>query len=370
MSSPGLDFLVKRTAWREHQFVEPGPPGGLTDGQVLFRVDRFALTANNISYALTGDALGYWRFFPAEPGWGRIPAMGFGDVIDSRHPDVAVGTRCFGFYPMSRYLTIEPGAVSPAQIVDSAAHREGLAPVYNQYAPVASDSLHAREHEDAIMLLRGLFMTSFLAEDFLEENERFGASDILISSASSKTSIALAFVAARTKRARTVGLTSATHRAFVEGLGLYDEVAVYEDLPQCKSDTPTVFVDMAGNANLLQAVHQHFGDALKYSCRIGATHWEAAGDPGELVGGASEFFFAPRQIQKRVADWGPDGFQERVGTVWAAFRDSSKDWLEVERGTGRKALVETYLQTLEGKSHPNRGHVLSLWDDELAGSET
>ena len=151
------------------------PVPELASGQVLFRIDRFAFTANNISYALTGDLLGYWRFFPAPDGWGRLPTMGFGDVVRSAHPGVGEGTRCFGFFPMSRYLVIEPHHASPAQIVDGAPHRQGLAPVYNQYSPVEHDPLHEPEHEDALMLLRGLFMTSFLADDFLADHDHYGA---------------------------------------------------------------------------------------------------------------------------------------------------------------------------------------------------
>ncbi|NRA84799.1 MAG: DUF2855 family protein [Gammaproteobacteria bacterium] len=33
----------------------------------VFEVDKFALTANNITYGMTGDTLGYWLFFPATP---------------------------------------------------------------------------------------------------------------------------------------------------------------------------------------------------------------------------------------------------------------------------------------------------------------
>ncbi len=87
----GLDFIVNKTAWRETRWVDTQLPGDLAEGQVLFRVDRFAFTANNISYAMAGEMLGYWRFFPTEDGWGRIPAMGFGDVIASRHDGVAIG---------------------------------------------------------------------------------------------------------------------------------------------------------------------------------------------------------------------------------------------------------------------------------------
>ena len=53
----GIDFLVNKTDWKQHRF-EDTPVPDLESGQVLFRVDRFAFTANNISYALTGDMLG------------------------------------------------------------------------------------------------------------------------------------------------------------------------------------------------------------------------------------------------------------------------------------------------------------------------
>ena len=126
MADTGLVFEVEKADWKKTRFVE-GPVPELAPGQVLFRVDRFALTANNITYAVAGDMLGYWRFFPCEEGWGRIPVMGFADVIRSTHPAVKEGTRCFGFYPMGRHLVIQPGAVSAGQIVDAAPHRAGLA---------------------------------------------------------------------------------------------------------------------------------------------------------------------------------------------------------------------------------------------------
>ena len=118
-----LDFLVNKANWRETRTESSPVSNDLDPGKVLFRVDRFALTANNITYAGAGDLLGYWRFFPAEEGWGRLPVMGCGAVVASTHSEVAVGTRCFGFFPMSHYLVIEPSTVSAANITDGAPHR-------------------------------------------------------------------------------------------------------------------------------------------------------------------------------------------------------------------------------------------------------
>ena len=367
MANPaGLDFLVNKSDWKRHRFDEaPAPDPG--PGQVLFRVDRFAFTANNISYALAGEMLGYWRFFPAPEGWGRLPTMGFGDVIASRHPKVAPGTRCFGFYPMSRYLVIEPRTASESQIVDGAAHRKGLAPAYSQYSPTGGDPLYERAHEDALMLMRGLFLTAFLAEDFLAERG-FGEQAVLISSASSKTSIALGHLVGAKGRARSIGLTSARNLEFVRKLGCYDRVATYDEVGSLDAGKPTVYVDMAGDGALRRRVHEHFGARLVHSCTIGATHWERAGGGDEgLPGPKPEFFFAPGQIQKRSADWGPAELQRRLAEAWSGFRSFSEGWLQVERGTGRDAVARVYEATLAGRTEPRHGHVLSLWDGASGG---
>jgi len=217
--------------------------------------------------------------------------------------------------------------------------------------------------------MRGLFMTSFLAEDFLAESDLYGAESVLVSSASSKTGIALAFVVKRKAAARALGLTSARNRGFVESLGLYDEVRSYDEIGSLRRAEPAVFVDMAGNARVTRAVHEHYGPNLRFSQRIGATHWDAGGDDADLPGPAREFFFAPAQIQKRVAEWGAQGFQERLGEAWRAFCESSARWLRVERGYGRDAVERVYRETLEGRTRPEQGNVLSLWDsaEQAAG---
>jgi hypothetical protein len=359
----GLDFVVNRSEWHKTRFVESQQTTDLAAGQVLFRIDRFAITANNISYAMAGDMLKYWNFFPAaEAGWGRIPTMGFADVIASTHEGVPVGTRCFGFYPMSKYLLIEPSSATPSSIVDGVPHRADLAPAYNQYNPIQTDALYDAGREDELMLMRGLFMTSFLSEDFMSDSDLYGARSVIISSASSKTSIALAFLVSRKGQARAIGLTSANNLEFVRGLGFYDEVLSYDQITSLPADQPAVFVDMAGNTKVSRTLHEQLGGNLKYSQRVGGTHWDAGGGDDDLPGPAREFFFAPAQIQKRIADWGPAEFQKRLAAAWKEFQDASGAWLRIERAYGREALERVYRATLEGSASPAQGNVVSLWE--------
>ena len=65
---------------------------------------------------------------------------------------------------------------------DGAAHRQGVAPVYNAYARVSGDPAFAGRQGDYQALLRPLFMLSFLVDDFLAENEFYGAKRVMLSS--------------------------------------------------------------------------------------------------------------------------------------------------------------------------------------------
>ncbi|MFX9703743.1 DUF2855 family protein, partial [Acinetobacter baumannii] len=73
-------------------------------------------------------------------------------------------------------------------------------------------------HGDYQALLRPLFMLSFLVDDFLAEHEMFGASRVLLSSASSKTAVGLAHLLHTRKGVKVIGLTSAANVDFVKSL--------------------------------------------------------------------------------------------------------------------------------------------------------
>jgi hypothetical protein len=353
-------FKIRKDDWATGQF-DTSDVEELRSGQVLFRLDRFALTANNITYAAAGDMLNYWGFFPATDGWGRIPVMGFADVAASKHPDVPVGGRYFGFFPMATHLVVEPTEASATQFVDGVAHRKDHAPVYRQYQNVTSDAAYDAELEDQIMVLRGLFMTSFLADSYMAD-QNFGATTYVLGSASSKTGIALAWLLHTQQRGRVVGVTSPRNVAFVEALGYYDEVLTYDDVKSLPSDEATAFIDFSGDGEMIDTLHHHLGDNLKYHGVIGATHWSSGPQSKDLPGAEPAFFFAPGEIKSRVEAWGPDGFQQRLGEAWRAFCAATSSWMKIERGYGTADVESTYKRVLSGESTPDVGHVLSVWD--------
>lgn len=351
------DFLVKKDDLHQTRFAERPLPA-LQEGEVLLKVDRFAFTANNITYAVFGDSMAYWQFFPAPEGWGRVPVWGFADVLESRHAGVVQGERLYGYLPMSTHLVVAPGRVSEGLITDAAAHRAPLPSIYNTYNRVLKDPGYDPAFEAEQALLRPLFVTSFLIEDFLADNDYFGATAVVLSSASSKTAIGVAHQAKLRGQVQVLGLTSSGNAAFVEHTGSYDRVLPYTALQQMPATQKTVFVDMAGNGQLIHDLHHHFGEALVYSCMVGGTHWDQRATQHALPGAKPTFFFAPTQAKKRGADWGPGGVESRVGGAWKLFLVSVSHWLVVTANRGQEDIAALYADTLRGNTPPNLGHTL------------
>ncbi len=194
----------------------------------------------------------------------------------------------------------------------------------------------------------------------------------MLASASSKTALGLAQLLHdhRKGQAKAVALTSAANKFFVERVGYYDRVFTYEDVAKLDRAVPTVLIDFAGNRKLVAAIHMHFADQLKYSCIVGATHWEnlASGGPGtpaeadriKLPGAKPIFFFAPDRMVKRNADWGGAGLRDRIGNALTEFAASSKSWLRIVEGQGPAAIEQVYAGFITGKTNPAEGHVLAF----------
>src|SRR5205809_7414366 len=108
---------------------------------------------------------------------------------------------------MATHLVIEAADVSKGGLRDAAAHRQGVAPVYNAYARASGDPAFAGKQGDYQALLRPLFMLSFLVDDFLAENAFYGARRVTLSSASSKTAFGLAHLLHARSCIRVIGLT-------------------------------------------------------------------------------------------------------------------------------------------------------------------
>lgn len=332
----------------------------LDEGEVLARIERFALTTNNMTYAVYGDALGYWNLFPAEqPGYGCMPAWGHAEIVESRASDIPVGTRIFGYFPIATHLTMRPTSVTSRSFVDGAGHRTGTPQVYNLYEfePRESDP----RLDSLTAIYRALFITSYTAADYLRDRDFFDAEQFVISSASSKTAYGTAYCLADSP-AQKIALTSARNIDFVNGLGHYTAAHEYADLTAIDRTRRTVYVDLSGDGDLRRRVHEHFGDQLAFDCLIGSTQADGfPEDDDSLVGPAPVFFFAALQLDAYKAEGQSRAFMQR-------YRRDEREFLERVGGTEQPSITLLEHTGLEdapaviaglhdGSTDPAVGHV-------------
>lgn len=361
------EFQVSRSDITQSRVVESAlnSDAPLVEGEVLVRVDRFGFSANNVTYAAAGDQLGYWQFFPASNNdtdtWGIIPVWGFADVVASEATGMEVGERVFGYYPTTGYLKMQNVRVLENRLIDGAAHRSKLPPGYNTYRRVEKEPDYDRAMDNVRMLLWPLYITSFCLWDSLQHNGWHGAEQIIVISASSKTSIGLGYALATDAAApNSIGLTSPGNQEWVAGLGLYGETVNYDALADIDASIPTVIVDMSGNSTLLSDLHAHLGDKLVHCLNVGLTHWSEGGKDTGIPKEKREFFFAPSHIQMRIKEWGADGFDSRSSQFIYESSGKSATWMELEKLAGVEELADIYADVCAGKLPPEKALVIEL----------
>ncbi|MEJ6708432.1 MAG: DUF2855 family protein [Amylibacter sp.] len=335
------------------------PAASLSTGQARLRIERFALTANNVTYAASGFAIGYWRFFPtAEQDWGLVPVWGYAEVVESASNVVSVGERYYGFYPLASELVMEPVAHGGNAVRDVAAHRVDLPAVYNIYSRASS----APKDSDAYQaLMQPLIATSYLLYDWLMDNDWFNAKQIVIGSASSKTGLGLtAFLAKHADRSfKVVGLTGACNADFVRELGFCDQVVPYDEV-EALDQVASVYVDMAGNGDVKKRLHARLDGHLNHSSAVGISHWDQFAPQAEVAGPKPEFFFAPSQIEKRKKDWGKGVIEQKIGEATQMIVQDAAHWLTLETHAGLEAAMKPYAALANGKADPKTGHIVAV----------
>lgn len=333
----------------------------IAEGEALLRIERFAFTANNITYGVVGDRMGYWQFFPAAgedaDGWGVLPVWGFAEVEQSNCDDLPEGERLFGYLPPATHLRIRPAKVSAQNVVDGTPHRRELPAGYNTYYRVAAEPGYDPANDALRMLFFPLHVTSFCLWDALREADWYGASQVIILSASSKTAIGLACGLAMDDSAPTaIGVTSERNRAFVDRLGLYASSVSYDSLTDIDASMPAVIVDMSGNEQALAALAAQLADDMRCCIRVGVTHRDAPASSDSLP--RTSWFFAPSHIEQRMRDWGVDGFMQKSAAFIAKTSAQSASWLEVREIEGLDGLRTILPDVADGRIEAHEGLIV------------
>lgn len=334
----------------------------LQDHQAVLQVNSFGFSANNITYGLLGEKMGYWGFFPADEGYGILPVWGFATVTASKHPGIEVGERVFGYLPLASHLVITADKVNANGFYDANPDRKSISPVYDHYVRCATDPGYQADKEDWQLNYRPLFMTSFVLDDYVGEHLTPEVKNIVLTSASSKTAYGSAFLLKQHKQARdahynVIGLTSAANIDFTKQIGCYDQVLSYDEYATTLNHGATWVLDFAGNKSLLLDLQRFLAEQLHKMVFIGVTDVQAQGKKvqGELNG---ELFFAPAQVKKRTAEWGGQGFLQRYASAWLGFSGHMSPYIQTRQIQGVENIIELYKQGVAGQFNTSEMNVV------------
>lgn len=333
---------------------------------------------------------------------GVIPVWGFATVVLSSHKDISVGERVFGYLGMSRYLLLPvEERVNKYNFYVPRTHLPEDRRPYNQITRCQADPLYNAIKEDETMIYRPLFWTSFWCEDWLHATGAIKSSThVLISSASAKTAYCLAFVLGlrringkvalptgtawsrggeeSTGPPRIVGLTSKRNLKFTKSLGLYDEVLTYDDVERlgnkgAGANTKWVYVDVAGNESLNGRVATALGTRIIKGVSLGMSDpsGKIAKADSQPKGNELEMFFMPEWLIVRRRELSTQSITKMQFDAWDALLRTSHAWMKIERiwWDGAKSwmgevkgVVEVYEECVRGEIGPDRGIVMSLWE--------
>jgi len=345
---------------RVARIVDVVPPP-LAPGAARLRLDLFALTANNITYAAMGESFaGYWDFFPGPDGWGKPPVWGFATVVASMVTGVEEGARYFGHFPVSETLDVTPVKAGARGFVDGAPHRAAKAGVYNLYADTRTDPAYEPECEPEQVLFRPLYPSGWWAADRAHQGR---PRTVVISSASSKTALATAHQLRRLGGAELVALTSARHELYVRDTGLYERTLTYDEASTLTAQAPVTYIDFLGRDAVTAAVHHALGASLEHSILVGATDWGAKPGgvrppDGALAGPAPEVLFVPDYAAERLRTE-----RERGAAMLRdlrAFYGASRAYTAPRHMAGVEAILEGWARLAAGETSPREGLVLSF----------
>src|SRR6056297_2906987 len=118
-------LLINRSEFSDMRLQKSDDHPHAANGEAVFRLSRFALTFNNVTYATFGDVLGYWEFFPADvtghaERWGLLPVWGYADVVESKAEGIKTGQRFYGYWPTATHVKLQPDKIGDHSFRDAA----------------------------------------------------------------------------------------------------------------------------------------------------------------------------------------------------------------------------------------------------------
>ncbi len=370
------------------------PP--LEQSEIRLRVDKIGLSANNLFYAQMGEAP-FLKFFAVYPlgdsnkHLANVPAWGVATVTESRNPEFSAGDRFRGFLHMTNVVQMKARR-TPEGFTAYGGDRDKINPAYNGFLTVDPDGHSpirgSGQKADLAMASAPGAGSGFIMAELLRMNDFYGANSVVLSSASSKLSLATALLLRKERDEgrleKIVGYTAETNADFVRSTELYDDVVTYDAGLPGDEHLRHLLVDVAGDAQIYKRSQAKFVKAFA----VGGTHSDAEssvftafGPSGflkmiaEMMGPAFikkwaarnlrpklEMFFAPSVIQDLLARWGREEMDARSDAALTAFVDAAVDggWIKVSRSETPEAAQAAYRRIVEGRVPPSEAVILAL----------
>ena len=333
-------------------------------------IEKYCITSNTITYALVKNkVLNYFGNFPYNgvcKGFGFVPTWGV--VVDNK-----TRQRYFGFLPYGQdsfYVKKNNDNINSTTFMDINEPRKNIPAAYITYTNLNKDkyltSLDNKEneiedYENRYIILKGLFLTSFLIHVMILDKYN-DTQNIIITSASSKTSIALGFMLKQsnlTRNINVIGLTSKRNIKFVKDKlseHAYDIVYTYDDIESINIDNNASYgmVDMAGNPGVINRIHQYFNRCMRFSSMVGLTHnkeWEKIKN---LILLNQKYDYDYINIaQKKFGE----KIQPEMIKYWTLFAEFSKKCLFIKKIFASKENIAEVYAKVKGDFEPRDGFI-------------
>uniref|UniRef100_A0A7S4Q336 Uncharacterized protein n=1 Tax=Alexandrium monilatum TaxID=311494 RepID=A0A7S4Q336_9DINO len=376
MRHKGLSVKALTTKSRQVPELEPG--------KILLRVDKFAFSQMTLGYLMKGFTRtfsAYHNFYNyGEEDSYRSACWGYATVMESAHPKVPVGTRLFGLVPPCKYSLEQVGGTIPKS-------KNGMDPAvveitmegvpFNlrrfQEMEIVEESAANQDPlwEDWRCVMKEVYtMAFYMDENLLVDTGMINS--VIISCASSKTGMALAFCLRMREMRYVVGLTSKEHLEFVKSTDLYHEVYTYDEVASLPNNHTIVYMDFKCDGELRQNITLRMGTNLMYNMVLGPAVFQRRMKDQVFEKRAREVLFDEstwRERRRMVAEVTKTGRNEKLRYSFKTFVDRMKRYIKLKHFSGGEALTKMYDRVYSNTAPPSEAYVCSMHEEDYAGEE-
>ncbi len=388
-----FSFVANRTSCNTLELLRTDikVPAAAQKSAVTLEVIKSGLTANNTFYIRLGDEapFNFFKCYPVDSkaelvkdktlpmdGYVHPPAWGLAKVLDSTVESIPVGSTYLGHLPIGTHVSFKSANVNNDG--NMVIERAEVDSAYNVFYKIdEDDALLTEAYGDVALVCWPGIITGFGCYFTLQKNNFYGANNLVITSASSKVALALAFYLKDSGR-RVIGYTSELNKKFCEETGLYSQVLSYDDL--LDPDEKYLFIDIIGSNQIynknkgcvtkLIAIGNTAGalgkdstfgifpfyDNIKFVLTImGAPRWTRS-----WMNPSHELYLVLDSLKELKAEWGLTKYNTLLKEHTHRFCASANNWLSVKKCDSEESIKKAFVDIVEGKVPPSEVIVLDV----------